>query len=215
MIRAEPVEPQQILVPEVMAVEQRQAERFSLLIRTAKLVSSDGEFLCVIRDVSATGLSIKTFHELRFRKRMKIETQSGKVLPVELVWTKGCSAGFSFMTDVDVDALIDDRTALPKRALRFSCRIAGSGSAGSAPAFPLSIRNISQQGARIECETRLAVDQPVQITCPALQMIESKVRWRDNSGYGIVFERTFRLEEFALLLERIRPWCSARAVSRN
>ena len=42
-------------------VDQRAAQRFTLLIRNAKIVYPCGEFLCVIRDVSSTGVRIKTF----------------------------------------------------------------------------------------------------------------------------------------------------------
>ena len=44
--------------------DMRGAQRFTLLIRTAKLVSETGEFLCIIRDVSATGLRLRLFHDL-------------------------------------------------------------------------------------------------------------------------------------------------------
>ena len=46
------------------AREQRTAPRFTLLIRTAKLLSSSGEYLCVIRDVSSEGIKVRTFHQL-------------------------------------------------------------------------------------------------------------------------------------------------------
>ncbi len=42
--------------------EKRSDARFTSLIRAAKLVTSQGEFICVIRDVSATGISLRTFH---------------------------------------------------------------------------------------------------------------------------------------------------------
>ena len=42
----------------------RGAQRFTLLIRTAKLVCESGEYLCVIRDVSSTGVRLRLFHDL-------------------------------------------------------------------------------------------------------------------------------------------------------
>ena len=35
--------------------EQRATARFTLLIRTAKLIAASGEYLCVVRDVSSDG----------------------------------------------------------------------------------------------------------------------------------------------------------------
>ena len=45
----------EVCAPQSGCAEMRGAERFALLIRTAKLVSESGEFLCVVRDVSASG----------------------------------------------------------------------------------------------------------------------------------------------------------------
>jgi len=39
--------------------ELRAAPRFTLLIRAAKLIADGREFLCIIRDASATGLKPK------------------------------------------------------------------------------------------------------------------------------------------------------------
>lgn len=44
--------------------EQRNAPRFTLLIRAAKLITGDGEFLVVVRDISRDGLKVRTFHPL-------------------------------------------------------------------------------------------------------------------------------------------------------
>ena len=52
--------------------EQRAAPRFISLIRAAKLVCGQGEFVCVIRDVSATGVSVladRCGHRARIAER--------------------------------------------------------------------------------------------------------------------------------------------------
>ena len=44
--------------------EQRTAPRFTLLIRAAKLIGPEGEYLCVVRDASESGVSVRLFHPL-------------------------------------------------------------------------------------------------------------------------------------------------------
>ena len=51
--------------PDTPGADQRAAPRFTLLIRAAKLVSAQGEFVCVIRDVSETGVSVRRLQGLR------------------------------------------------------------------------------------------------------------------------------------------------------
>ena len=44
--------------------EHRAATRYTPLIRTAKITGEAGEFLCVVSDISATGVSVRLFHPL-------------------------------------------------------------------------------------------------------------------------------------------------------
>ena len=64
--------------------------------------------------------------------------------------------------------------------------------------------NMSQQGARIECESIFAVGQRLTISCEGLPDIRCTVRWRRDANYGLVFEDTFTLREFALAAARVQ-----------
>ena len=91
----------------------------------------------------------------------------------------------------------------PKRQLRLNITLPLKVSAltGSAEAVTL---NISQQGARIECDAVFAIDQRVTISCEQLPDIRCKVRWRKDSNYGLVFEDTFSLREFAIFAAQVQ-----------
>src|SRR5690606_6832932 len=66
--------------------EQRRAPRFTLLIRSAKLTSPYGEFLCIVRDVSETGVSVRLFHPLPADVPLTLELPNGDRHPLERVW---------------------------------------------------------------------------------------------------------------------------------
>ena len=86
-------------------LEERATPRFTLLIRTAKLVCDSAEYLCVIRDVSAEGVSVRLFHPLPIETEgveLVLEMQTGDCHPVTLIWQKPGEAGFQFVTPVDV-----------------------------------------------------------------------------------------------------------------
>ena len=57
--------------------DQRCAPRFTLLIRAAKLVGPDCEYLCVVRDASETGVSVRLFHPLPPEVPFTLELQNG------------------------------------------------------------------------------------------------------------------------------------------
>jgi hypothetical protein len=57
--------------------------------------------------------------------------------------------------------------------------------------------DISQQGACIECEKWLAMNELVRLDTGVMPSLYAKVRWRDHPRYGLVFEQTFKLDELA------------------
>ncbi|MCF8882909.1 PilZ domain-containing protein [Erythrobacter sp. SN021] len=183
--------------------DQRGAPRFTSLIRAAKLVCGQGEFVCVIRDVSATGVSVRTFHPLPTDKTVALELQNGESYELQLVRGEGCEASYKFDRPIVVERLIHEDWHYPKRQLRLNITLPLKVSAltGSAEAITL---NISQQGARIECDAVFAIDQRVTISCEQLPDIRCKVRWRKDSNYGLVFEDTFSLREFAIFAARVQ-----------
>ena len=183
--------------------ESRRAPRFRLLIRAAKLVSDYGEFVCVLRDVSSTGASVKLFHALPECRQMELELQCGDRFPVERRWTKGREAGFEFTGPVDVDRLISEVCDFPKRALRLGLKFPAKihTFSGTADAF---VENISQQGARIECEHMLAIDQNIRFEAAGIPDIRAKIRWRNGGEYGVVFDDTFTLQDLAILAAQMQ-----------
>ncbi|KUO53750.1 MAG: hypothetical protein APF82_05195 [Sphingomonadales bacterium BRH_c42] len=185
------------------ADELRRAPRFRLLIRAAKLITSYGEFVCVLRDVSATGVSVKLFHALPDCKRVELELQCGDRFEMECRWIRGREAGFEFVGSVDVDRLVSEVGDFPKRSIRLGIQfpLTVITLAGRRDAFA---ENLSQQGARIECNNLLAIDQSVRLEGGGLRENRAKVRWRSGSQYGVVFDDTLSLHDLALLAARLQ-----------
>jgi hypothetical protein len=193
-------------------LDERAAPRFTLLIRTAKLICGNADYLCVIRDVSAEGISVRLFHPIPTADEIILEMQTGDRHPVRAVWQNPGEAGFQFVTPVDVEQMIRRSSRFPKRELRF------------AAALPIKLvfrgvrhdavlQNISQQGAMIVCADRLAIAQTLMIEGPNLPEIEAKVRWRKAEQYGFIFDTTFRLHELAEIVHAMQK--CAQASSRS
>lgn len=188
--------------PDTPGADQRAAPRFTLLIRAAKLVSAQGEFVCVIRDVSETGVSVRLFHALPGCNDFALHMPAGAVYEVSRVWEKGNEAGFTFTEAVEVERLVNESSEYPKRGLRLGLcfPVTVNILAGS---FEALVENLSQQGARLTCDRLLAIDQTVRLAMPGLsgkpREVRAKVRWRREQHYGVVFDDTFTLGDFARL----------------
>ena len=187
--------------------EQRIAPRFTLLIRTAKLISSSGEFLCVIRDASTTGVSIRTFHPLPKNEQLTLELPNGDQHAIERVWERDGSAGFRFSVVVDIDRLLQNKSRFPKRPVRLKLQLPALVSCHGTTAGVV-IRNLSQQGARIESPMRLSIDQKLRLEADHLPIIQANVRWRKDNEYGLAFDDTFQFAELAKLAATLQGNCT-------
>lgn len=183
--------------------EQRSAPRFTSLIRAAKLVCGQGEFVCVIRDVSASGVSLRTFHGLPTDADVALELQNGESYELEQVRASGFDASYRFEGTVDVERLISENWSFPKRQLRLNIMmpVRASTLTQRSNAF---ITNMSQQGARLECDNVFAIDQSIRIENDYMPEVRCKVRWRRDANYGLAFDNFFSLREFALLAARVQ-----------
>lgn len=183
--------------------EERAAPRFTLLIRAAKLVAPQGQFVCVIRDVSSTGVSLRGFHPLPEGDALTVELQSGERHAVERVWERGMDSGYRFPEPVQVDDLISESGEYPRRQVRVDVERPVYVQAGG-QTVEARLTNLSQQGARIECPYLLAIGQPLRLAADDLPDISAKVRWREGRRFGLVFDTTFNLRELALLAARLQ-----------
>lgn len=176
--------------------EQRTTARYTPLIRTAKITGASGEFLCVVSDISSSGVSVRLFHALPRDKALKLEMSNGDSLALERVWEKEGRAGFRFAGDVDLSKILEGKGKWPKRPIRLNLDMPAR-LAGLTGRFDATIRNISMQGAQIECENRLAIDQRLRLSNTSLREIVTKVRWRKGNLYGLIFDDTFQFADLA------------------
>lgn len=183
--------------------EQRSAPRFTLLIRAAKLISPAGEFLCVVRDASETGVSVRLFHPLPADVALSLEMPNGDCLPLERVWEEEGKAGFRFAGKVDIERIVECPSRFARRAVRVNVEVPCDLLVGIRR-VPGTIHNLSQQGALITTLDKLSLMQRVKIRAEGMPEITGKVRWRRNDSYGLSFEDTFQFAELAALAFELR-----------
>lgn len=181
---------------------QSEGPHFTLLFRTAKIIIDKREFLCIIRDVSPTGVRLQIFHPLPEAAAFLLELANGNRYPIELAWSDGDFADFRLANKIHLRRLIkdpDNRHA--ERQIRLRTLLRGVIKSDNR-VIGIQFRDVSQQGACIECDEFLAIDQLVYIETAILPPLFAKVRWRKRPHYGLIFEQTFR---FAELAQRLGP----------
>ena len=177
--------------------DQRNAPRVALLMRPAKLIMASGEFLCVVRDLSETGIRVRLLHPLAIERRLAVEFQTGTNVEMETMWQRESDVGFRFDLPLDVAKEIESVGDRPKRAIRLNLRVPLILSAGG-HCMNSTLHNLSNHGARIECGARrLAIGELIQIESLGLPSVRGRVRWRRQDTYGFVFVDTFSLSDLA------------------
>lgn len=189
-------EPAEHEPPQSNFEDLRDAPRFSLIIRSAKLVSESGEYLCIVRDISATGARLRLFHEPPPERHVFLELANGDRHVMERVWATEGHAGFRIAQPIDVNAFLVEPSPYPKRPIRLRLERPAVLTVGGVK-HPATLVDLSQKGGRITVDCHLAVSQQITLDIAGIGAIPAKVRWRGQNSYGLVLERTFRLDELA------------------
>lgn len=183
--------------------EQRESARYTMLIRAAKLRCPAGEFLCIVRDASSSGVNIRLFHPLPENDRLMLELQNGDMHELELVWHDDDRAGLKFLAEANIARIIESPSRFTKRAIRINLETPARLASGAVNE-PVTVHDISQQGAKITSATRFSIDQRVRLAAHGLPQVNAKIRWRRDESYGLVFEDTFQFGDLARIVAAIQ-----------
>jgi len=186
-----------------LSYEHRGAQRYTLLIRAAKLVGPAGEYMCVIRDASESGANVRLFHELPECGNMMLELQNGDQHEMKVVWQEDYRAGLQFAQEANIARILECPSRFAKRPIRINLDISAMLSSPLEQAG-VRIRNISQQGAQVTSKHRFAIDQRVQLSADGLREVNAKVRWRRGELFGLVFEDTFQFGDLARIIANMQ-----------
>lgn len=182
--------------PGTRRVEQRAAKRSSLMLRAAKLLAESGEYVCIVRDVSATGAKLRLFHAPPPDLHLFLELADGERHAMERVWHREDHAGFRFSCEIDVERFIRESGEFPRRPLRLNFQHPTLVRTG-AETCDAALADLSQHGACVDAAARLAIGQSVRLEVPGLPVRDGRVRWRRGGRHGLVFQQAFRLDELA------------------
>jgi hypothetical protein len=197
MLDEEPVETTiYSLAPAPPAAPERRAdERHMSLLRVGALLIGDRRELCLIRNVSIGGMLIRAYSAIEPGTRLSIELKQGEPVHGSALWAKEDLVGVSFDAPIDIVSLITTSTDSPRpRMPRLEVRCTAWVRDG-AIVHRTRAANISQGGVRVETTKGLSVGAQVTVTLPGLPPEQGVVRWSDEDGCGITFNRVLALSQ--------------------
>jgi hypothetical protein len=185
--------------------DQRAAPRSSLMLRTAKVVCQSGEYLCLVRDVSASGAGLRFFHAVPPEARIFLELANGQIHPIERVWARETEAGYRFAAEIDVAEFIAERGDHASRPIRLRLERPALVTVAGADC-PATLIDISRTGARLDADHAWPLRAFVRIELAGLPVRYGHIRWRQGTAHGIVFQNVMPLGDLALHLLTLQPF---------
>lgn len=183
--------------------ERRMSPRVTTLMRAAKLIGLTGEYPCVVRDVSESGLRLKLFHPLP-EPRLALELAPGIHYFVERVWENAHEAGFISAAAIDMDEFL---ATIGRKEGPVWHKVEISGAVTTRTTrVPANICALSQQGADIETAIHLPLDELVVLSADRLAPIHARVTNRLPTGYRTQFADPYRLDALARLIWSLPRW---------
>lgn len=186
-------------------VDQRTTPRSSLMLRCAKVVCQSGEYLCLLRDVSASGTGLRFFHAVPPEPRIFLQLANGALHPIEQIWARGNDAGYRFASPVDVEEFIAERSDHPHRAIRMQVerevQVSVDGNDSRAV-----LRDISRTGALLIADSPWPLRAFVRLDIPGMPIRYGHVCRREGTVHGIVFQNVIPLADLALHLLALQPY---------
>jgi hypothetical protein len=185
--------------------DERIAPRSSLMCRTAKILCETGEYVCVVRDVSATGCKLRLFHAAPPEDHLFLELANGERYAMERVWHNGDNLGFRFSCTIDVDQFIAEPSGYARRPIRLNLKRPADLIVDGV-ALPAVLLDLSQQGARVEAGRKFAIEQKLTLAIDGQPQRFGCVRWRDGYTHGLALQEIFRLDELAQAALALQPF---------
>lgn len=180
--------------------DRRSEGRHVALLRVGVLHARGDRNLCVVKNISASGLSARAYQTVAVGDEVHIEFKSGGLLSGRVVWVRDWNLGIRFPDPIDVEAVLSSRWVLEAHRRRNLPRIplvcdAKLKSGGRVTGVRLL--DISQGGARLRVDDRAVDRGAAHLSLPGLQSIAGVIRWITTDQAGMSFNECLSFEQLA------------------
>lgn len=181
-----------------IGAERRRDIRQTTVFQVAKLISGRFEELCILRDISPTGLRAEIYREVAAGERISIAFRTCHTVDGTVRWARDNSIGVEFDEEVSVALILshssfDDRCGRI-RPPRIRLELDGQLRVGLQT---LAVRSCdaSQAGLKLQIDRELRLEQGCEIMLPGLKR-KAVVRWQREGAVGLMFAEPLTYSDF-------------------
>lgn len=173
--------------------DRRSGDRMMTLYRVGSLLIAEKRELCLIRNISAGGMMVRTFCAIPEGTPLSVELKCGQPIRGVVSWARDIHVGISFDDPVDVIDLLSTSADGPRPRLP---RIEVSSFVTlreGATIYRMRVCDISQGGLKVQCDAQLAPGSDVVVTLTGIDPQPGVVRWVHGDHVGVTFNRLLAL----------------------
>lgn len=178
--------------------DRRRALRHITILRVGTVIIDGRRELCLIRNISAGGLMAHVYSTMTLDQRLEVELKTNQRLSGTVTWIEGSNVGITFDEPVDVEELLAAQGVLENgwrpRLPRVEIDRLGTVRVG-ARVYPVSTRDISQGGVKLETDQPFHPGEPVVLTLDKFRPVEGVVRWYQDGLCGVSFNQIIPFHE--------------------
>lgn len=179
--------------------DRRAAQRMMSTLRIGKLICDGVEELCIVRNISASGLMLRIYSPRVAGDRVVVELKADQSVSGQIVWVDADEgvAGIAFDQQVDVNEVLCHERSTDRRRAR-SPRIAARSRAKlkiDGTIHLTELCDLSQGGAKISFDYPVRPEEDVVLAVPGLRPRKCVMRWQAHGHTGLSFLTPLPLTE--------------------
>lgn len=190
--------------------DRRTGERHMTLYRVGSVMLDGRRELCLIRNISAGGMMIRLYCTAAVGTQLTIELKSGQPIRGKVSWIKDGYYGIEFDDPIDVIEILSasmdgPRPRMPR--IETDCHAKLREGANS---LRVRAHDISQGGAKLQCEMAIPCGSDIILTLPGLEPQPGVACWNNDGFTGVTFNRLLPLGQLVEWLKVQREEQAAR-----
>jgi hypothetical protein len=178
--------------------DRRRQTRHLTILRVGTLIIEGRRELCLIRNISAGGLMAHVYSQLASGQELAVELKANQRISGVVAWIEASNVGITFSELADVEELLASQTTLENgwrpRLPRVEVDRLGTVRVG-ARVYPVSTRDISQGGVKVETDQPLDVSDEIVLALDKFRPVPGVVRWYQDGLCGISFNQVIPFHE--------------------
>ena len=175
--------------------DRRDAERHMTLYRVGSLSIGDRRELCLIKNISAGGMMVRSYCPIPEGTAIAVELKCGQPITGVASWYREPNVGIAFDQPIDVIEILSTSMQGPRpRMPRIEVSCFATLREG-ASTYRMRACDISQGGLKLIGETVIPVASDIVVSLPGLEPQRGVVRWNEGGQIGITFNRLLPLSD--------------------